>query len=156
MISWLHLQLTNWSWDWNCLIMLYFEFWSHDQFVSHKYNHEIGFLKALLGNFDLMIKMSTSWLILLDKFDLMIKMSTSWSILLDKFDLMNKLNFDLMIKRFDPLKKLNFNLMKFDLLSPTDNTQTCQTCSCTNTNFWQTITCASILFFFNTHESLTC
>jgi hypothetical protein len=28
----------------------------------------------------------------------MIKVSTSWSILLDKFDLMNKLNFDLMIE----------------------------------------------------------
>ncbi len=29
-ISWLHLRLTNWSWDWNSLIMLYFEFRSHD------------------------------------------------------------------------------------------------------------------------------
>ncbi len=25
-ISWSHLQLTNQSWDWNCLIMLYFNF----------------------------------------------------------------------------------------------------------------------------------
>jgi hypothetical protein len=60
--------------------MLYFVFWSHDQFVSHKNNHEIKICNnACLG------------------FDLMIQVSTSWSILLDKFDLMNKYNFDLMI-----------------------------------------------------------
>jgi hypothetical protein len=33
----------HFSWDQNCLIMLYFEFWSHDRFVSHKYDHEIEF-----------------------------------------------------------------------------------------------------------------
>jgi hypothetical protein len=40
---------------------------------------------------------------LLGNFDLMIEVSTSWSILLDKFDLMNKHNFDLMKneKKFD-------------------------------------------------------
>ncbi len=53
---------------------------SHDQFVSHKNDHEIKIRNnACLG------------------FDLMIKVSTSWSILLDKFNLMNKHNFDLMI-----------------------------------------------------------
>ena len=62
LISWLFLWLTNRSWDQNCLIMLYFNF------------------------------------------DLMIKVSTSWSILLDKFDLMNKLNFNLMIKNLTSWK----------------------------------------------------
>ncbi len=71
--------------------MLYFEFWSHDRFVGRKYDHEIEFWKALLGNFNLMIKVSTSW-----------------SILLDKFDLMNKHNFDLMK-----------NEKKFDLMNST-------------------------------------
>ncbi len=45
LISWSQ----HFSWDQNCLIMLYFEFWSHDQFVSHKNDHEIKIQKALLG-----------------------------------------------------------------------------------------------------------
>jgi hypothetical protein len=58
-----------------------FWFQSHDQFVSHKKDHEIKICNnACLG------------------FDLMIEVLTSWLILLDKFNLMNKLNFDLMIK----------------------------------------------------------
>ena len=39
----------HFSWDRNCLIMLYFEFRSHDQFVSHKNNHEIKIQKAVLA-----------------------------------------------------------------------------------------------------------
>ncbi len=79
LISWSFLQLTNQSWDQNCLIMLYFEFWSHDRFVSHKYNHDIEILKSIIRqfrphencrdqeiksnirNFDLMIKNLTYW-----------------------------------------------------------------------------------------------
>ncbi len=74
------MRLTNRSWDWNSLIMLLFEFRSHDRFVCHKNNHEIE-----IRNNDCL------------GFDLMIEVSTSWSILLDKFDLMNKHNFILMI-----------------------------------------------------------
>jgi len=101
-------KLTNQSWDQNCIIMLYFEFRSHDQFVIHKNDHEIKICNnACLG------------------YDLMIEVSTPWSILLDKVDLMNKLNFTSWLKiqppdqKFDRLKKLNFDLMKFDLLTPT-------------------------------------
>jgi hypothetical protein len=45
LISWSQ----HFSWDQNCLIMLYFEFWSHDWFVSHKSDHEIEIQKALLA-----------------------------------------------------------------------------------------------------------
>ena len=31
--------------------MLYFEFQSHDQFVSHKYDHEIKILKSIIRQF---------------------------------------------------------------------------------------------------------
>jgi hypothetical protein len=78
---------TNQSWDQNCLIMLYFEFRSHDQFVSHKNNHEIKICNNARVGFNLMIKVSTTWLILLDK-----------------FDLMNKLHFDLMIENLTSWK----------------------------------------------------
>ncbi len=67
------LRLTNRSWDQNSLIMLYFEFQSHDWFVSHKNDHEIEIRNNACLGFDLMIKVSTSWSILLDKFDLMNK-----------------------------------------------------------------------------------
>ena len=46
----------HFSWDRNCLIMLYFEFRSHDRFVSHKNDHEIKIQKAVLA-------ISISWLI---------------------------------------------------------------------------------------------
>jgi hypothetical protein len=46
----------HFSWDQTCLIMLYFEFWSYDRFVSHKNNHEIEIQKAVLA-------ISISWLI---------------------------------------------------------------------------------------------
>ncbi len=59
--------------------MLLFEFQSHDQFVSHKNDHEIKIRNNACLGFDV---------------------STSWSILLDKFDLMNKHNFDLIIVLF--------------------------------------------------------
>ncbi len=65
----------------------FFKFQSHDWFVSHKNNHEIEIRNnAFLG------------------FNLMIKVSTSWSILLDRFNLMNKHNFDLMIVILIPWK----------------------------------------------------
>jgi hypothetical protein len=90
-ISWSHLRLTNRSWDRNSLIMLLFEFGSHDRFVSHKNNHEIKIRNnACLG------------------FDLMIKVWTSWSILLDEFDLMNKYNFDLMRSKIRSHEKVEF------------------------------------------------
>jgi hypothetical protein len=51
----------HFSWDRNCLIVrksIIRQFWSHDRFVSCKYNHEIKIQnKALLGNFDLMINL---------------------------------------------------------------------------------------------------
>jgi hypothetical protein len=88
------LRLTNRSWDQNSLIMLYFEFQSHDWFVSHKNDHEIKTLKSIIRqfrphencrdqeiesiirNFDLMIDNLISW-----KSWISISWnSTSWSI----------------------------------------------------------------------------
>jgi hypothetical protein len=40
--------------------MLYFEFLSHDRFVSHKNNHEIEIRNNACLGFDLMIEVSTS------------------------------------------------------------------------------------------------
>ncbi len=83
MISWSSLQLTNRSWDWNCLIMPFF-------------------------NFDLMTDLLAAKTIMRLKFKKGKGILTSWSkcwppdrhcqILMNKFDLMNKLNFDLMKK----------------------------------------------------------
>ena len=76
-ISWSYLQLTNRSWDWNCLIMHYF-------------------------NFDLMIEVSTSWSKLSNIYEQIRphEQIEFWPHD-QKFDLLKKLNFDLM--KFDLL-----------------------------------------------------
>ena len=51
---------------------------SHDRFASHKNDHEIKISNNALLGFNLMIKVSTSWSILLNKFDLMIVILISW------------------------------------------------------------------------------
>ncbi len=90
--------------------MLYFEFRSYDQFVSHKNNHMIKIRNNAFLGFDLMIKVSTSWSILLDNFDLLIN-------IIGQFRPHEQTQFWPHDWKFDLLKKLNFDLMKFDLLT---------------------------------------
>ncbi len=66
--SWSYLQLTNQSWDQNCLIMLLFEFWSHKKGLIRRSNHYYEFQphekweKIWPHEFDLMKKtISISW-----------------------------------------------------------------------------------------------
>ncbi len=49
-ISWLFLWLTNRSWDQNSKRSIIRKFRSHDQFVSHKNNHEIECFYAQMAN----------------------------------------------------------------------------------------------------------
>jgi hypothetical protein len=73
--------------------MLYFEFRSHDQFVSHKNDHEIKIRNNACLGFDLMIKVLPSWLILLDK--IRPHEQTQFRPHDCNFDLMKNGNFDL-------------------------------------------------------------
>ncbi len=70
-ISWSYLQLTNRSWDRNCLIML---FWTIRQFWSHEkcHDHEIESLLGILTSWKVK-KNLISWIRPLEKmnFDLM-------------------------------------------------------------------------------------
>jgi len=84
LISWSHLGLTNWSWDQNSLIMLYF-------------------------NFDLMIKVSTSW--------------SKLSNINEQIRPHEQIEFWPHYQKFDLLKKLNFDLMKFDLMIISHNSR---------------------------------
>ncbi len=49
-ISWSFLWLTNQSWDRNSKRSIIREFWSHDQFVSCKCDHEIECFYAQMAN----------------------------------------------------------------------------------------------------------
>ncbi len=44
------------------------QFWSHGWFVSYKYNHEIKIQKSIIGNFDLMIDLLVTSMIMRLKF----------------------------------------------------------------------------------------
>ncbi len=121
MISWLHLRLTNWSWDWNSLIMLYFEFQSHDRFVSHKNNHEIKISNNAFLNFNLMINMLAASVIMRSKLKKVILISWKMPgsgdrIIIRNFDLM-KTGKIILISWSKNNSISYFYLMKFDLLT---------------------------------------
>ena len=75
--------------------MLYFEFLSHDHFVSHKNDHEIKICNNACLSFDLMID------------------------IIGQIRPHEQIEFWPHDRKFNLLKKLNFDLMKFDLLTPT-------------------------------------
>ncbi len=98
MISWSHLRLTNWSWDQNCLKMLYFNFNLMIDLLAARTIMRSKLKKALLGNFDLMKNAA------IRRSNLLLGISTSWKM---------KKN---LISWIRPHEKSNFDLMKFNLL----------------------------------------
>ena len=82
--------------------MLYFEFRSHDWFVSRKNDHEIEIPNNAFLNFDLMIKNSTS--------------RSKLPNINEQIRPHEQIEFRPHDRKFDLMKKLNFDHMKFDLL----------------------------------------